>query len=135
MGIFTALRAISISRRLYLLGFIITLLTLIPLLIFASNYQTSLLEQKRIKTRHLVETASSLLDNFYQQEQQGGITRAQAQQAAKQAIAGLRYEQKDYFWINDMTPTMIMHPFKPALDGQDLKTRMAMRCLLLWPIQ
>lgn len=120
MGIFTALRAISISRRLYLLGFIITLLTLIPLLIFASNYQASLLEQKRIKTRHLVETASSLLVNFYQQEQQGTLTRAQAQQMAKQAIAGLRYEEKDYFWINDMTPTMIMHPFKPALDGQDL---------------
>ncbi|WP_319404612.1 methyl-accepting chemotaxis protein [uncultured Desulfosarcina sp.] len=41
---------------------------------------------------------------------------------AKKAIAQLRYGPKgqDYFWINDMGPTMIMHPVKPELDGQDL---------------
>ncbi|BBO79220.1 methyl-accepting chemotaxis protein [Desulfosarcina widdelii] len=41
---------------------------------------------------------------------------------AKKAIAQLRYGPKgnDYFWINDMTPTMVMHPIKPALDGKDL---------------
>src|SRR5690606_17952817 len=27
---------------------------------------------------------------------------------------------EEYFWINDMHPTMIMHPFKPELDGTDL---------------
>jgi methyl-accepting chemotaxis protein len=41
---------------------------------------------------------------------------------AKQAIAQLRYgpRGKDYFWINDMGPTMVMHPIKPQLDGKDL---------------
>ena len=41
---------------------------------------------------------------------------------AKKAIAQLRYGPKgqDYFWINDMSPKMIMHPIKPALDGKDL---------------
>ena len=41
---------------------------------------------------------------------------------AKKAIAQLRYGPKgqDYFWINDMGPTMIMHPIKPELDGKDL---------------
>jgi methyl-accepting chemotaxis protein len=41
---------------------------------------------------------------------------------AKQAIAQLRYgpEGKDYFWINDTGPTMVMHPIKPQLDGKDL---------------
>jgi methyl-accepting chemotaxis protein len=41
---------------------------------------------------------------------------------AKQAIAQLRYgpRGKDYFWINDMAPRMIMHPIKPELDGKDL---------------
>ncbi len=34
----------------------------------------------------------------------------------------LRYgdEGKDYFWITDMHPTMVMHPYLPELDGQDL---------------
>ena len=41
---------------------------------------------------------------------------------AKQAIAQLRYGSagKDYFWINDMGPKMVMHPIKPQLDGKDL---------------
>ena len=39
-----------------------------------------------------------------------------------QFIGAIRYgpENKDYFWINDMHPTMIMHPFKPKLNGKDL---------------
>lgn len=41
---------------------------------------------------------------------------------AKQAISQLRYgaDNNDYFWINDLGPQMIMHPIKPALNGQDL---------------
>ena len=37
-------------------------------------------------------------------------------------IGALRYgpENKDYFWINDLHPTMIMHPYKPEMDGKDL---------------
>ncbi len=41
---------------------------------------------------------------------------------AKKAIAELRYGPKgeDYFWINDISPRMVMHPIKPALNGKDL---------------
>jgi signal transduction histidine kinase len=37
-------------------------------------------------------------------------------------LKGLRYgpEGKDYFWINDFGPKMVMHPFRPDLDGKDL---------------
>lgn len=47
---------------------------------------------------------------------------ARFKQDAMKAIAALRYgpEGQDYFWINDMTPKMIMHPIKPQLDGQEL---------------
>lgn len=39
---------------------------------------------------------------------------------ALKTVAGMRYGKSGYFWINDMHPKMIMHPIKPALDGQDL---------------
>ncbi|UTM58026.1 methyl-accepting chemotaxis protein [Photobacterium sp. CCB-ST2H9] len=120
MTILHHLRSLSISSRLYLLGFIITLLTLFPLMTFVSGYQDSLLDQKRDKTRNLVESAHSLLNFYYQQEKTGNLNRETAQQLARQAIASLRYEKNDYFWINDSHPRMIMHPFKPELDGKDL---------------
>jgi methyl-accepting chemotaxis protein len=42
------------------------------------------------------------------------------QEEAKEAISKMRYGNKDYFWINDTTPTMIMHPIKPSLNGKNL---------------
>ena len=50
------------------------------------------------------------------------MTREQAQREAAARIELLRYgdEGKDYFWITDMHPTMVMHPYLPELDGQDL---------------
>ena len=40
-------------------------------------------------------------------------------------IKAMRYDccgEPDYVWINDMHPTMIMHPIKPMLDWKDLST-------------
>ncbi|MBF0467717.1 MAG: methyl-accepting chemotaxis protein [Desulfamplus sp.] len=39
---------------------------------------------------------------------------------AMATVKEMRYNETDYFWINDMHPTMIMHPFKPDLDGKNL---------------
>jgi len=50
------------------------------------------------------------------------VAEAQFMDDAKKRISELRYgpEDKDYFWINDMNPKMIMHPIKPDLNGKDL---------------
>ena len=71
-------------------------------------------------TRHLVESAHAVLGYFYRQEQTGALTRAQAQGAAIDAVRNMRYGAQEYFWINDQHPRMIMHPTRPALEGQDL---------------
>jgi len=50
------------------------------------------------------------------------VAEAQLQQEAAGILESLRYgpEGQDYFWVNDMHPKMIMHPYKPELNGQDL---------------
>ncbi len=82
--------------------------------------QSALLLDREDKTRNLVETAYSLLTHYADQESSGKLSREQAQSAAKAAIRQLRYDEKEYFWINDEQPTMVMHPFKPELEGKDL---------------
>ncbi len=77
-------------------------------------------EEKALKTRHLVETAASLIQHYVKLEESGKLAREQAQKAAMAAVKGLRYEKNDYFWINDFKPVMVMHPIKPKLDGKDL---------------
>ena len=81
---------------------------------------SGLLTQKLQQTRKLVEVPYSIMEQQYQQEAEGKISRIEAQRRAIEAIRPMRYEGNNYFWINDETPTMIMHPMKPELDGTDL---------------
>jgi len=71
-------------------------------------------------TRQHVEVAYGLLEWAHAQETGGQLSHEAAQAAAIGAIRQLRYDGKEYFWINDMQPRMIMHPFKPELEGKDL---------------
>jgi len=79
-----------------------------------------LFEDRKVKTRHLVESAYSVLEYYHKTASDGKMTMAEAQRAAVQVIKSMRYEEMEYFWINDMHPNMIMHPYKPELDGKDL---------------
>ncbi|CAD5374589.1 Methyl-accepting chemotaxis sensory transducer [Rubrivivax sp. A210] len=70
--------------------------------------------------RQHVEVAHGIVVWAHAQVAGGGMSEAQAQQLARKLIAALRYDTSEYFWINDMQPRMVMHPIKPALDGQDV---------------
>ncbi len=50
---------------------------------------------------------------------------AQMQKDALKTVEQMKYGKKgskNYFWINDKQPKMIMHPIKPALNGKDIGT-------------
>lgn len=79
-----------------------------------------LLDNRKTKTRQLVEAAYSVLSHFQAEVDAGNLTEVQAKQAAIATIRDMRYGNDDYFWLNDMQPNMIMHPFKAKLDGQNL---------------
>jgi methyl-accepting chemotaxis protein len=81
------------------------------------NYQTEI-EGRQLAVRQNVETAASVLHWAQSLEEKGTLGRAQAQALAVQALKRLRYGGQEYFWINDMTPRMVMHPYKPELEGQ-----------------
>jgi len=77
---------------------------------------------KQEQLQYLVQSMVSLLNDYYQDEQKGKLTREAAQQRALERIKEMRYgpEGKDYFWVNDFGPKMVMHPFRPDLNGKDL---------------
>ncbi len=77
------------------------------------------MRDRMASVRQHVEVAHGILAWAQAQEKSGALTRAQAQQAAKSAIAALRYEGGEYYWINDMQPRVIAHPGQPELEGRD----------------
>lgn len=90
--------------------------------LFLPTYERSLLERKREMIRELTNSAWSILAGYEREERRGLLSRAEAQRLARERVAQLRYgrEGKDYFWLQDMHPRMVMHPYRTDLDGQDL---------------
>ncbi|MBK6849178.1 MAG: cache domain-containing protein [Proteobacteria bacterium] len=90
--------------------------------LFLPAFRASILERKKEMLRELTSTAQSVLAWHQRAARRGSMTEPQAQRAAIDMIKGLRYgtEGKDYFWINDLQPRMVMHPYRPDLDGKDL---------------
>lgn len=74
---------------------------------------------RELKTRDLVETAQGVLAYFEGEERAGRMSRDAAQQAAVTAVRGLHYAGREYFWIQDMHPRMVLHP-KVDLIGKDI---------------
>ncbi len=84
------------------------------------SLKSNLFEEKKIKTRHVVETAYGVIEYNYKLFKEGKLGEEQAKQLSMSMLKTLRYDKNEYFWINDMKPVMIMHPYKPELDGRDL---------------
>ena len=115
-----SLRSMSISRRLWLILIVAVLMLLTLGLLMLKQIHGDLYQGKRQQTQHVVQTASGVLAYYQNLEKTGVLTREAAQQQALSAVRGLRYNHDDYFWINDLTPVMIMHAANPKLDGQNL---------------
>ncbi|PHN27257.1 methyl-accepting chemotaxis protein [Pseudomonas sp. ICMP 460] len=115
-----SLRSMSISRRLWLILVVAVLMLLTLGLLMLKQIHGDLYQAKRQQTQHVVQTASGVLTYYQNLEKTGVLTREAAQQQALSTVRGLRYDHDDYFWINDLTPVMIMHAANPKLDGQNL---------------
>ncbi len=85
------------------------------------NYRESLMNGKRETIRELTATAWSVM---YKLDKMVDVdfTLNDAQNEAIAIISGMRYgpEQKDYFWITDTIPVMVMHPYRPTMNGMNL---------------
>lgn len=100
------------------LTFLVPLLGLVTWLLI--NQGNSAREDRENATRQHVEIAHGVLVWAHSLEISGRFTREEAQDLAKKSVSQLRYDKSEYFWINDMTPKVVMHPIKPGLDGKDV---------------
>jgi len=85
-------------------------------------FESTLLERKREMIMELTNAATSILDKYHNEEKSGILNREEAQRTAISRIEYLRYgdENKDYFWITDTIPIMVMHPYRPDLNKKEL---------------
>lgn len=116
----TFLRNYTIQRRFFILLTLVLVGFVILSWVSLTQAHKSLLQQKHSANQQVVEVAFSVVEHFYQQQVSGALSQDEAQNNAIAVIKSLKYDQGNYFWINDFSPTMLMHPVKPALEGQNV---------------
>ena len=110
----------KISTRLYfLVGLALAVFTAAAVYKLYDSHNSMVAERKG-KLSALDQNVISMFQHYYDMETAGALTREEAQARAIDAVKPMRYEDSGYFWINDMSNIMVMHPIKPALDGTDL---------------
>jgi signal transduction histidine kinase len=74
------------------------------------------------KLRDLVSLAHQSIVFNYQLYKSKSISETVAKQRAKALVKSLRYgsENADYFYIVDANLKMVMHPYKPGLEGKNV---------------
>jgi PAS domain S-box-containing protein/putative nucleotidyltransferase with HDIG domain len=100
----------------------IVLYVIVIFFIFIPHIEKSFVSRKREMIKELTETVWSLVESYRERELSGELSTDEAKLRAVLRIGKLRYgpEKKDYFWITDMTPKMILHPYRPDLQNKKL---------------
>lgn len=117
-----SLRSLPISRRLWLILALAILTLILQGAYMLRQIHTDLYAGKSEKIEHVVQSAAGILKHFHSLESAGSLSREEAQKQAMEVVRGLRYDAQEYFWINDQTPVMVMHPTNPKLEGQNLSS-------------
>ncbi|SMF55948.1 CBS domain-containing protein [Alteromonadaceae bacterium Bs31] len=91
-------------------------------LLFLPAFENAAMNDKKAMISELTNTAWSLIDEYARENTEGTLSLEEAQAKAIQRVSKIRYgdEQKDYFWIINQQPKMLMHPYTPELVGKDL---------------
>lgn len=102
---------LRIKYKLWLIVGIALLCMLFTSLVFLVSLRDDLLEAKKLTTRSAVESVHGMIENHYAVAASGKITTQEAQQKVIDLILKLRYAGDEYFWINDMKPVFVAHPY------------------------
>lgn len=114
------LRMVSIRWRLASM-LMVTLIGMGLLSVIAINeIKQVMLQEKTVKTQHLVESAHTMLDYWHLQVENGSLSPTEARENALESLRKMRYGDSDYFWVQDLKGEMVMHPISPQLEGKNI---------------
>jgi len=113
------------SIRLNILFFGLGICMVLSLLLFfylIPEVEGNIVDVKKQKIKDITDMSMCVIYRAYNEYRNGDLTEEEAKLRAISIVKGLRYgpEGKDYLWINDMQPRMIMHPYRPDLDRKDI---------------
>ena len=111
---------LAVRQRLWLMVGLAMAAMFSVLLTVLVEFRGSQLAQREYEMRELVESAYGVIEHYGSLATTEALGTDEAKNQATAVIRSLRFGEDGYFWINDTTPTMIMHPHKTQLVGRNL---------------
>ncbi len=103
---------------------VIPALALIGMAIVAGTaltvFNSQMREDAGRRSQAIVDAAVSIVAKFETDAKEGRLAVDAAKAGALTALKALRYGDNDYVWVQDSAPNVIMHPFRPDLDGKSV---------------
>jgi signal transduction histidine kinase len=86
------------------------------------RFRETIREENKQFLREMINIVYALAENYQARVDSGELTVSEAQQRFVARLRTIRYgrDGQDYFWINDLESRLIMHPYRPDLEGKDL---------------
>ena len=104
------LRKLTIRERLWLIVALI-LLASIAMTAVPINYTADLfVDSQKNLTQVQVETAKKVVGHFYEMEQSGTLSRAEAKRLALQTLEAASLDDRNYFYVYHQSNFIVMHP-------------------------
>jgi methyl-accepting chemotaxis protein len=115
----TGFNALRVRTRMQILS-ALTLVGLLALCIVSLlHLQGSMLDDRKQKTKNLVEVGIGILAHHHKLAADGKLSEPEAKAAAIAALRGLRYAGSDYFFGFDTGHVYYLLPTKPEFEGQN----------------
>jgi len=111
------------SLRIYLKLIVLTCfcvtLIITMLALNLAHLKRTMLEERRIAIKQLVETTISTIDYYHHLALDGIFTNEQAQEHAKEVARSIRYGTNGYMYAIDIKGLVVFHGANPVLEGDN----------------
>lgn len=86
-----------------------------------TTYEETMGQGYQLEIKSEIQTAITIVQEFYDRSQSGELTEDEAKEMAKEVIRGMRYRDDDsgYMWIDDTDYNLVMHPILPEQEGNN----------------
>ncbi|EHP41733.1 methyl-accepting chemotaxis sensory transducer [Cupriavidus basilensis OR16] len=79
------------------------------------------LAERKLDLAHVTETAMSMVQSYEALGRSGKIPMEEAKQQALERVRGIRFGEDGYFTLMHSNAVVVMHPFKPEMNGKNME--------------
>jgi methyl-accepting chemotaxis protein len=114
------LKRLSIGKKLALISvtLALVLLGLVGFMLF--ELRDTIIEERKVKLRSLVELAVNEVNRYSQLAADGKMSPEDARKQATAAVANLNFDGKNYYWVVERNGTLVWHPTRKEDVGKNM---------------